>query len=153
MGLDTSHGCWHGAYSAFMRWRSELAKVAGLPPLHLMEGFFNPKEAGYISLVRTAVKDRWGDEKIFEDLIKDLPIQWDYFQKDPLMVLLYHSDCGDEIEHKDCLPLALRLEELIEKIPNDTDLGGHIGNLKEKTKTFAEGLRLAHEQGENVDFH
>jgi hypothetical protein len=29
MGLDTSHDCWHGAYSAFMRWRSELCRAAG----------------------------------------------------------------------------------------------------------------------------
>lgn len=40
MGLDTTHGCWHGAYSAFMRWREKLAEVAGLPPLMLMEGFY-----------------------------------------------------------------------------------------------------------------
>jgi len=29
MGLDTSHDCWHGAYSAFHRWRVKLAEVAG----------------------------------------------------------------------------------------------------------------------------
>ncbi len=29
MGLDVSHDCWHGAYSAFMRWRRKLAEVAG----------------------------------------------------------------------------------------------------------------------------
>lgn len=23
MGLDTSHDCWHGAYSAFTRWRQQ----------------------------------------------------------------------------------------------------------------------------------
>lgn len=39
MGLDTSHNCWHGAYSAFMRWRQEIAKAAGIP-LMLMEGFY-----------------------------------------------------------------------------------------------------------------
>ena len=27
MGLDCSHGCWHGAYSAFMRWRAKLART------------------------------------------------------------------------------------------------------------------------------
>ncbi len=25
MGLDTSHDCWHGPYSQFMRWRTWLA--------------------------------------------------------------------------------------------------------------------------------
>lgn len=38
MGLDCSHNAWHGAYSAFMRWRIKLAEVAGLPPLEFMEG-------------------------------------------------------------------------------------------------------------------
>ena len=28
MGLDCSHNAWHGAYSAFMRWRQKLADVA-----------------------------------------------------------------------------------------------------------------------------
>lgn len=39
MGLDTSHDCWHGAYSAFNRWREAVAKAAGIP-LQLMEGFW-----------------------------------------------------------------------------------------------------------------
>lgn len=29
MGLDTTHDCWHGPYGSFMRWRRELAEVAG----------------------------------------------------------------------------------------------------------------------------
>lgn len=28
MGLDTSHDCWRGAYSAFNRWRRALAEAA-----------------------------------------------------------------------------------------------------------------------------
>jgi hypothetical protein len=39
MGLDTSHDCWHGAYSAFMRWREKLAEVAGYGDLRQREGF------------------------------------------------------------------------------------------------------------------
>jgi len=35
MGLDTSHECWHGAYSAFTRWRHELATVAGYDVVHV----------------------------------------------------------------------------------------------------------------------
>jgi len=44
MGLDLTHGCWHGAYSAFMRWRQKIAELAGYPPLMAMDGFFDPKE-------------------------------------------------------------------------------------------------------------
>ncbi len=38
MGLDTTHDCWHGPYSSFNRWRTQLAAEIGLP-LPLMEGF------------------------------------------------------------------------------------------------------------------
>lgn len=37
MGLDTTHDCWHGTYSAFHRWRVKLAEKIGLP-LDQMEG-------------------------------------------------------------------------------------------------------------------
>lgn len=39
MGLDTTHGAWHGAYSSFNSWRAEVAKQAGFPPLYEMNGF------------------------------------------------------------------------------------------------------------------
>lgn len=29
MGLDTTHDCWHGPYSMFMRWRRELHRYVG----------------------------------------------------------------------------------------------------------------------------
>lgn len=38
MGLDTSHGCWHGAYSAFHRYRTQIAACIGLD-LDNMVGF------------------------------------------------------------------------------------------------------------------
>lgn len=39
MGLDTSHDCWHGAYSSFMRWRKKLSEVAGYGDLDKRAGF------------------------------------------------------------------------------------------------------------------
>lgn len=38
MGLDTSHGCWHGSYSAFNRWRTKIADLIGIR-LDDMRGF------------------------------------------------------------------------------------------------------------------
>ncbi len=38
MGLDTSHDCWHGPYSAFHDWRRWLAKQVGID-LDRMERF------------------------------------------------------------------------------------------------------------------
>ncbi len=40
MGLDTSHNCWHGAYSAFHRWRIGVARCIGID-LEQMAGFEN----------------------------------------------------------------------------------------------------------------
>jgi hypothetical protein len=128
VGLDTSHGCWHGAYSAFNKWRTELFRVAGYPPLELMEGF------------------TYGTSSKFP------PIKWECLKPDPLHILINHSDCDGEIEWKDADAIAGRLEELLPLLP-DEDAGGHIGYWREKTQDFIDGLRLAHEKQENVEFH
>jgi hypothetical protein len=39
MGLNTSHDCWNGAYSAFHRWRMKLCEVAGYGQLADYRGF------------------------------------------------------------------------------------------------------------------
>jgi hypothetical protein len=39
MGLDASHDCWHGPYSAFNDWRTALCAVAGYGDLRSREGF------------------------------------------------------------------------------------------------------------------
>ena len=168
MGLDTSHDCWHGAYSAFMRWRQMLAQAAGMPPLSMMEGFssvkghFDEEAMNQIDSI-IPLDHKYGDspmaharEIIWELHLEryELPIKWDYYEKDPLSVLLNHSDGEGIIECKDCEPLADRLQELIDsgKIPDGSG-GGHIGIWTEKTQQFVDGLRLAAEQGEDVDFH
>ena len=39
MGLDVSHGCWTGAYSAFHHWRKKLCEVAGYGNIDERVGF------------------------------------------------------------------------------------------------------------------
>jgi hypothetical protein len=39
MGLDVSHNCWSGAYSAFHRWRDAVATAAGFGSIDLYQGF------------------------------------------------------------------------------------------------------------------
>jgi len=39
VGLDTTHDCWHGAYSAFSQWRKKLCEVAGYGDIREREGF------------------------------------------------------------------------------------------------------------------
>jgi hypothetical protein len=87
-----------------------------------------------------------------DQVFRGLPISWDRFAGDPLTKLLNHSDSDGEIAAEDCGPLADRLTELLPLMPNGED-GGHIGNWKDKTSTFIEGLREAAEAGEPVRFH
>ena len=153
MGLDTTHDCWHGAYSAFMRWRRKLAEVAGLPPLELMEGFYYPGEIGTLQAVRRALEsgplDFLADG--IEELEKSLPISWDCLKPDILHELLFHSDCDGELAPEICGPLADRLEELLPLLPDDDDWG-HIRNWRDKTQMFIDGLREAAAAGEPVGF-
>lgn len=149
MGLDTSHDCWHGAYSAFMRWRMELAEVAGLPPLELMEGFYDPS-SGMNALYFGELPSPWKEKH--ERLIGRLPIKWDCLKPSALHELLYHSDYDGEIPAERCSAIADALEELLPKLPNE-DAGGHIGNWRDKTAQFIRGLREAASKNEPVLFH
>lgn len=135
MGLDCSHDAWHGAYSAFDRWRQKLAEVAGLPPLDLMDGFYGS---------RCRLK--------YPDIDSKLPISWDCLKPSPLHELLSHSDCDGEIAPDRCGPIADALEALIPLLPDEEDTG-HIGIWKEKTAQFVKGLRAAAAAGEPLDFH
>ena len=167
MGLDTTHDCWHGAYSAFTRWRTKLAEAAGIP-LFLMDGYYiqddqwtnssPPLDALAWAAPGTdgrgpACGSHYGPalHNWITGIARWLPISWDVLKDDPLLVLLNHSDCEGEILAKDCAPLADRLEALLPLLTGDG--GGHIGSYQEKTRTFITGLREAAAAGENVGFH
>ena len=144
MGLDTPHGCGHGAYSAFMRWRQKIAEVAGMPPLMLMENFYREGSLRSYAPGAAATYE-------LEEVEKCLPIKWDALRPSPLHILLNHSDCDGEILAKDCGSIADALEALLPLL--DGDGGGHIGGYREKTQAFIDGLRRASAAGENVEFH
>jgi hypothetical protein len=147
MGLGVSHGCFRGPYSSFTDWRVELAAAAGLPPLMLMEGYFREDEWGGVKA--SAAVYRNGDgfgrtEYRLSRVFEQLPIKWARYRDDVLVVLLTHSDDDGEIEVKDCLPLAERLEELLPIVRGEF--------WQRVTRTFADGLRKAAELGEKVEF-
>jgi hypothetical protein len=142
MGLDTTHDAWHGAYSAFSRWRDKLAEAAGYDTVKL-----SLEEMG-----RTMVCIDWGPwpKSAYYDP-PYIPCRLDG-TPDPLLLLIMHSDCEGKIRHEFLAPLADRLEELIPRIDNE-DGHGHIGNYGDKTRTFVAGLRRAIEAGEELGFH
>jgi len=157
MGLDTSHDCWHGAYSSFMRWRCEIAKAAGLPPLRFMEGFYNHTDITHddsydaVQKLGYEAKHKWASDLIF-GTYGNLPIKWECLKPSPLYELLHHSDCDGTIPSVSCNGIADELEKLLPLLPSG-DGGGHIGNWRDKTSDFITGLRLAASRGEDVDFH
>ena len=152
MGLDCSHDAWHGAYSAFHRWRCKLAEVAGLPPLELMEGFYArlyPRESSLPTLYHSGPS---GTHEWLRGIDERLPIKWECLKPDPLHELLHHSDCEGEIAAEACGPIADSLERLLPLLPSG-DGGGHIGLWHEKTQQFIDGLRRAAAANEPLDFH
>jgi len=143
MGLDTTHDCWHGAYSAFTRWRNKLAEVAGYEVVEITYkngGFSIPHEMPLVDYIHADVDGN--------------PVNGDWVNEpsDPLMVLICHSDCDGHIKPKQARALSLRLKELLPLLP-DEDAGGHIGMWKEKTQQFIDGLELAVKKRQTVRFH
>lgn len=89
MGLDTTHDCWSGPYSAFNRWRAALCEAAGFGNLYDRVGF-----RGDVPM--PPVSDR-----------------------DVLWELLDHSDCDGNLAWEICGSLAGRLETLLPKLGDD----------------------------------
>lgn len=137
MGLDTSHDCWHGAYSAFTRWRHEVAKAAGY------------------AVWSVTYDNGWKYDTIMLDwghiTPKQLMGEWEATPNDPLIVLFAHSDCEGSIYPDQARPLADALEAIMPKLSGD--YGGHIGDISDKTRTFIDGLRKAVAANEPVEFH
>ena len=144
MGLDTSHGCWHGAYSAFKRWRDTVAEAAGYAVWPVIYDNAKLKDGSGFG-TETIMLD-WGH--ITE---ANLAGVWERPPSDPLIVLFAHSDCDGQIFPEHAGPLADRLQEMLPEL--EGDFGGHIGDIKAKTQKFIDGLRLAVAANEPVDFH
>lgn len=136
MGLDTSHDAWHGAYSAFSRWRNAIAEAAG----------YSVWKVDMNNIPTETIMLDWGH--ITEANLFGL---WPDPPHDPLIVLFAHSDCEGQIVPENAAPLADALAALLPKL--EGDLGGHVGDIKHKTQLFIAGLRAAVEADEPLEFH
>jgi hypothetical protein len=140
MGLDVSHDCWHGAYSAFSRWRDQLARSAGYMVAKVDTGpdvWGGPRDMVLID---------WGH---IED--KNYMGEWDATPADPLIILFAHSDCEGVIHPEQATPLADRLTELMPLLP-EGEAPGHVRHWRNTTQQFIDGLRAAAAAGEDVKF-
>lgn len=117
MGLDVSHDCWSGAYSFFAEWRSAIFDVA--------YGGGPRKVYDYLDEVKAWTED-------------------DARRTDPLMVLLMHSDCDGSIAHEHTMPIACRLRDVLDQMPE---------HWREDTIRFIAGLGRAHATSSAVLFH
>lgn len=133
MGLDTTHDCWHGPYSQFMRWRQwlnhfimtergETDKVA--------------RKISYMGATIEALEKAWADGH-YQD------------QSIPINVLMNHSDCDGDIPAEICGPLADALERLLVQMPER----GIYDEQRPATERFIRGLRQAAAANEAVEFH
>jgi len=122
MGLDMSHDCWSGPYSAFHRFRKKICEVAGYGDLNEREGF---------------VMDKPG-------------IPWP--TDDPLVIFLSHSDCDGEIAAADCGPIADCIEALLPSLERAGSGGGYIWSYAGLAEQLIAGLRLAASKDQMVRF-
>ena len=127
MGLDTSHDCWHGPYSAFNDWRVAVARTAGIN-LDWMEGFAD------------------ADPVSWDGVVDPLAILLNHSDCEGSIAAEDCAPLADRLEQ--LLPLME---------PHDGPAGrrGFVserGWIARKTEQFIKGLRLAAERGEPVEF-
>ena len=125
MGLDTTHDCWHGAYSSFNVWRNKVAEVAGYE-IKDFDGMPSPD----IDWATVTEDNLYGE--------------WKRAPEDPLMILIAHSDWEGRIPAEYTKPLADRLTPLVPLLS---------GPWKKKTREFIDGLLDAHSNNEDVEFY
>lgn len=153
MGLDTTHGAWHGGYGSFHNWRTWLAEQIGIP-LELMENFYDDNGTNNPFAILDCRFTK-GDELEMSGirrLKKILPLKWSAFRPSALHTLLNHSDCDGEIIWEDCGEIAKELKELLEQVKNDNEERGDYSEMYIRTERFIKGCELAFSKKENIEF-
>jgi len=140
MGLDTSFDCWHGSYSGFSEWRNGLAEIAG----YRLESYEAEIGEGFTHMFKRIAGLPWEQ---YEE--KNYLGKWDKYPNDPLLILMVHSDHEGELPVDRLLPLAKRLEGLLDGFSEKRLLERW---KREATINFILGLLNAAKAGEPVEF-
>ena len=134
MGLDCSHGAFHGAYSSFNRLRQEIARECG--------GSFPPHE------------DPKLDPNCWYWHASEVPAE----HREGMQEFLNHSDCDGEVSPEMCVKVAGALEWVAARlrVSGDGHLKRHglgeVGGTRSAAEKFAAGCRAAAEKGESLAF-
>lgn len=138
MGLDTSHDCFHGSYSAFNRLRKAVARACG--------GSFPPHMSDY--------------DAAFLASAKDVNDRWWYYDDDTVPINLHvgarlflsHSDCDGTLTPDESREVAAFLRWVAPRVEIEGE--GHLSSLGTRgaVERFAAGCEAASEAGETVKF-
>lgn len=148
MGLDTTHDCWHGAYSGFYEFRKMVGLAAKLPHRTVTSGHRTGDlelDIDWDKVTMRQIDGHW-DRKgptVESSGIYDPPLT------DPVLYLLVHSDCDGKLR-RGYLP-ALR-HRLVELEPEYERLTAEQPYLHGRLRQFIDGLTAAIEAGEHVEF-
>lgn len=143
MGLDTTHGAFSGAYSAFNRFRQIVAKAMG--------GSYPPHARPLVCADGDIIQNP-DDSRFY------VACKWEKFQeKQPgLSAFLSSNDCEGEFSPEVCRQMADEIEALLPKIEElDECPSGHIerdGGYVEVAKRYIAGCRLAADKNETLEY-
>lgn len=146
MGLDVSHDAWHGAYSAFNRFRQAVCWAAGgIFPNHDLDSVTVRNRLDELG-IGLADNGRW--------YVPDAVTR----EAHPgLYVFLEHSDCDGQISPENCVKVANDLEKLLDTIDGyPIGVSGHIarhGSYRGALEQFIKGCRAAAEANEPLCFY
>lgn len=145
MGLDTTHDCWHGAYSGFAMFRETVGRAAALPyrvaNRQYGDGIRHTLDIDWEQITGAQIAGDWTAPPCIIRVGYDPPLT------DPVLYLLIHSDCDGKLRCKYLKDLKARLEELVPKfneLANDYCEG--------RLEQFIRGLSTAIKKGDDVGF-
>lgn len=150
MGLDTSHDCWHGAYSGFALFRETVGRAAGLPyrlaEKQFGDGVRHTLDIDWERVTSAQIAGEWNGVKPTWQKPDDI---YAHPVHDPVLYLLIHSDCDGFLQREYLPELKSRLEELepeFDRLTADDDY------LRGDLREFINGLERAIEDDEDVVF-